>query len=224
MENNLSETAFFVQQENGFGLRWFTPVKEVELCGHATLATAHILFDVLGHAQHSVTFHTHSGALTVERRGKLLCMDFPASPPQRCETPELLAQALGERPLEVWATDDYLAVFEDEETIRKLSPDHTLLGKLDRRGVIVTAPGKEHDFVSRFFAPKYGILEDPVTGSAHCTLAPYWAEHLGKHSLNARQVSKRGGDIHCEVQGERVLLSGHAVLFLQGEIILQEVL
>lgn len=222
MENNLSETAFFIPQEDGYGLRWFTPVKEVELCGHATLATAHVIFDVLGHSRPTITFHTRSGALAVERQGKLLRMNFPASPPQRCETPELLVQALGIRPLEVWAADDYLAVFEDEEVIRKLSPDHSLLSKLDRRGVIVTAPGREHDYVSRFFAPKYGIPEDPVTGSAHCSLAPYWAGRQGKHSLNARQLSKRGGIIHCEMQGERVLLSGYAILFLQGEIFLQE--
>jgi PhzF family phenazine biosynthesis protein len=222
MENNLSETAFFVRQEDGYDLRWFTPVREVELCGHATLATAHVIFDVLGHAKRSVAFHTRSGKLTVERHGKLLRMDFPASPPQRCETPELLAQALGIRPLEVWAAGDYIAVLEDEETVRELLPDHTLLSRLDRRGVIVTAPGKAHDFVSRFFAPKYGIQEDPVTGSAHCSLAPYWAGRLGKHSLNARQVSKRGGNIHCEVKGGRVLLSGQAVLFLHGEIFLQE--
>lgn len=220
MENNLSETAFFVKQGDDYELRWFTPVKEVDLCGHATLASAHVLLDVLGHAEQSVAFQTRSGKLTVERHGKRLRMDFPAIPTQPCEIPELLSDGLGQRPQEVRAADDYLAVFEDEATVRALTPDHTLLSQLDRRGVIVTAPGKAHDFVSRFFAPKYGIPEDPVTGSAHCKLAPYWAERLGKTVLQARQVSKRGGDVHCEMKGTRVLLSGQAVLFMQGEITL----
>lgn len=218
-ENNLSETAFFIKQGEDYGLRWFTPVREVNLCGHATLAAAHVVFEMLGHSAPSVSFHTRSGKLTVERNGKMLRMDFPASPPQRCPTPEPLTQGLGKQPLEVWAAEDYLAVFDDEATIRTLTPDHAWLSQLDRRGVIATAPGKDHDLVSRFFAPKYGIPEDPVTGSAHCMLAPYWAERLGKNVLNARQVSRRGGDVHCEIKGERVLLSGHAALFMKGEIV-----
>lgn len=218
LENNLSETAFFVPQGGDYELRWFTPLKEVDLCGHATLATAHVILDVLGHAEPSVAFHTRSGKLTVERHGQLLRMNFPAIPLEPCEMPALLAEALGQTPQEVRAADDYLAVFADEATVRTLAPDFTLLSQLDRRGVIVTAPGKEYDFVSRFFVPKYGVPEDPVTGSAHCKLAPYWAARLGKTVLHARQVSKRGGDVHCELQGERVLLSGQAVLFMQGEI------
>ena len=218
MENNLSETAFFVPQGGDYELRWFTPLKEVDLCGHATLATAHLILNVLGQEQASVAFHTRSGKLTVERHDKLLRMNFPAIPLQPCDIPELLTEALGQPPLEVWAADDYMAVYAEEATIRALRPDLTLLTQLERRGVIVTAPGDKHDFVSRFFAPKYGVPEDPVTGSAHCKLAPYWSERLGKSVLNARQVSKRGGDVHCEMQGERVLLSGQAVLYLQGEI------
>lgn len=217
-ENNLSETAFFVPAANGFELRWFTPVKEVDLCGHATLATAHVLFKVLGYSQPVIRFATRSGDLFVKKKGTRLEMDFPACPPTLCAIPETLAQALGQRPIEVLAADDYLALFDSEEAVRAITPDHALLAKLDLRGVIVTAPGREVDFVSRFFAPKFGIPEDPVTGSAHCMLAPYWAGKLGKNMLTARQVSKRGGKITCEVQAERVLLAGSAVLFMEAEI------
>ena len=217
-ENNLSETAFFVPANNHFQLRWFTPVSEVDLCGHATLATAHVIFEALGYAEPVITFETRSGELFVEKKGNRLQMDFPACAPTACEAPEALVEGLGVHPIEVLAADDYLAVLDSEAAIHALKPNHGLLGQLDLRGVIVTAPGNQADFVSRFFAPKLGIPEDPVTGSAHCVLAPYWAGKLGKRILSARQVSKRGGDIECEVTTDRVLLSGSAVTFMLAEI------
>lgn len=217
-ENNLPETAFFVSSQNGFKLRWFTPVKEVDLCGHATLATAHVIFEVLGYGKPIITFETRSGDLFVEKKGKRLEMDFPASPPRPCDPLDALVQGLGRHPIEILAADDYLAVFDSEATIRAITPDQGLLGRLDLRGVIVTAPGTDADFVSRFFAPKLGVPEDPVTGSAHCVLAPYWADKLGKNMLSAKQVSKRGGSIDCEVKAGRVILSGHAVTFMEAEI------
>lgn len=217
-ENNLSETAFFVPDAKGFALRWFTPTIEVDLCGHATLAAAHIIFTRLNFANPVITFTTRSGDLSVEKRGHHLAMDFPASPLVSCEISETLAKALGQRPVELLAAADYLAIFENEDAIRNLTPDFALLSQLDLRGVIVSAPGVQVDFVSRFFAPKCGILEDPVTGSAHCLLAPYWARKLGKPSLAARQISARGGDIGCEMQADRVILSGAAVTFMEAEI------
>jgi len=217
-ENNLSETAFFVPTASGFHLRWFSPVREVDLCGHATLATAHVLFEHLGYAKPVVTFETRSGELLVEQRDGRLAMDFPASRPAPCFAPDALIAGLGQQPVEVLSAEDYVAVFEDEATIRGMAPDLARLGELDLRGVCVTAPGDGVDFVSRFFAPKYGIPEDPVTGSAHCALAPYWAARLGKAELEARQVSARGGAIHCQVNGDRVVLSGSAVTFMEGEI------
>jgi PhzF family phenazine biosynthesis protein len=217
-ENNLSETAFFVPTEKGFHLRWFTPATEVELCGHATLASAHVIFNILEYSKPSVSFDTRSGELTVDRRGELLSMNFPAVPAKPCIPPSRLIDGLGQRPNEVLAGDDYVAVFDSEAVVRSISPDLTKLNELDLRGVIVTAPGRDVDFVSRFFAPKFGIPEDPVTGSAHCELAPYWSLKLGKESLNARQVSKRGGDILCQMSGDRVILSGRAITFMEAEI------
>ena len=217
-ENNLSETAFFVPSEKGFDLRWFTPAREVDLCGHATLATAHVIFEILGYAKSVICFETRSGELFVKKQGASLQMDFPACPPTLREIPEMLVQGLGVRPVEMLAADDYLAVFDTEVTIRAITPNHSLLSQLDLRGVIVTAPGADVDFVSRFFAPKFGVPEDPVTGSAHCELAPYWANRFGKNTLAARQVSKRGGNLTCEILGNRVLLSGSAVTFMEAEI------
>lgn len=217
-ENNLSETAFFVPSDKGLHLRWFTPASEVDLCGHATLATAHVIFEILGYTKQAITFETRSGDLLVERKGKQLEMDFPASPPTPRELPEILVKGLGQRPIEVLAAGDYLAVFDSEATVRAITPDMALLGQLDLRGVIITAPGTDVDFVSRFFAPKFGIPEDPVTGSAHCTLAPYWGVRLDKRLLSARQVSKRGGNLTCELKGDRVLLSGSAVTVMEAEI------
>jgi len=217
-ENNLSETAFFVPSKQGYVLRWFTPQKEVNLCGHATLATAHILFELLGYAERTITFETRSGDLTVEKHGNLLRMNFPACPALPCDVPDILIQGLGCKPVEVLAAEDYLVVFASEDIISSITPDQILLAQLDLRGVCITAPGKNVDFVSRFFAPKYGIPEDPVTGSAHCMLAPYWAGKLGKNSLSARQISRRGGNINCEFKGDRVLLAGTAITFMTAEI------
>lgn len=217
-ENNLSETAFFVPTEKGFGLRWFTPLKEVDLCGHATLASAHVIFEALGYAQPVVAFETRSGDLFVKRKGPLLEMDFPACPPVPCALPDLLAEGLGQRPLEVLASDDYLAVFDCEATVRAIAPNQALLGQLDLRCVVITAPGTQVDFVSRVFGPKFGIPEDPVTGSAHCALAPYWGKRLGKDVLSARQVSRRGGNVGCELKSDRVLLSGAAVTVMESDI------
>jgi len=218
-ENNLSETAFFVPAGEAFHLRWFSPVGEIDLCGHATLASAYVLFELLGHAGRAIAFDTRSGRLVVERDGERLAMDFPALPAQPCPAPVALLAGLKRQPVEVLAADDYFAVFESEDDIRALAPDLTELAKLDRRGVCVTAPGRSVDFVSRFFGPKWGIPEDPVTGSAHCTLAPYWATRLGKSRFIARQLSRRGGEVHCELHGARVTIAGHAVKFLEGEIV-----
>jgi len=215
-ENNLSETAFIVSAGADFDLRWFTPVTEVDLCGHATLAAAHVLFNHLDFAGSQISFNTRSGTLTVQRNGDRLAMSFPASVPQPCVPPVELVSALGGRPVAILAAEDYLVVYEDATFVQALQPDLTLLAKLDRRGVIVSAPGTDRDFVSRFFGPRVGIDEDPVTGSAHCQLAPYWAARLGKTALQARQVSARGGDVHCVLEGDRVILSGTAVTFLQG--------
>lgn len=217
-ENNLAETAFFVPQDEGFHLRWFSPLAEVDLCGHATLAAAYVLFNCLGYGKAVVDFATRSGRLSVERRGGLLAMDFPAIAPTPCRPPVALIEGLGHCPLEVLAADDYLAVFASEDDVRALAPDVGKLGQLDRRGVIVTAPGVAADFVSRFFAPKLGVTEDAVTGSAHCELAPYWSSKLGKSRLKAVQVSRRGGEVGCEMNGERVTLLGSAVLFMTAEI------
>jgi PhzF family phenazine biosynthesis protein len=218
-ENNLSETAFFVPSPRGFELRWFTPVKEIDLCGHATLASAHVLFQILGYAAPLVTFETRNGDLFVRRNGAMLEMDFPANPPVACgNVPELLRTSLGRSPIEVLSADVYVAVFDSEATIRAMRPDHSLLRHLDLRAVIITAPGKDVDFVSRYFAPKMGIPEDPVTGAAHCKLAPYWAKRLGKDRLTAKQVSRRGGDLICEMKGDRVLISGAAVTVMETKI------
>ncbi len=217
-ENNLSETAFFVPAQSGFHLRWFTPLAEVDFCGHATLASGHVLFDALDYEKQSVVFETRSGEMTVERSGKLYVMNFPAQPPKPCSPPKALIEALGAKPTEVLAADDYLAVFESQAVVQSLAPDFARLGDLDLRGVIATAPGDDHDFVSRFFGPKLGIDEDPVTGSAHCELTPYWSKRLSKKQLRARQISRRGGDVLCEIAGDRVRLKGSAVTFMVGEI------
>lgn len=218
-ENNLSETAFFVPAGAGFELRWFTPLAEVDLCGHATLASAHVLFEELVHPEPVIRFQTRSGELSVERRGDRLAMNFPARPPLPCDAPSTLIEGLGAQPAEVLAADDYIAVFDSEAAVRALKPDMALLSEFELRGVCATAPGEGAvDFVSRFFAPAVGIPEDPVTGSAHCELAPYWAARLGKNCLRARQISRRGGDVACELQGDRVILAGAAVTFMKAEI------
>ncbi len=217
-ENNLSETAFFVRAGRKFDLRWFTPAAEVDFCGHATLASAHVLFDALGHSEAAVVFETRSGRLTVERSDDLYAMNFPAQPPRPCPLPEALVAGLGAMPSEVLAADDYLAVFDSEAQLRSLEPDFSKLRGLGLRGLIATAPGDDFDFVSRFFAPRLGIDEDPVTGSAHCELAPYWSRRLGRNRLHARQISKRGGEVICEMSGDRVIPKGGADTFMTGEI------
>lgn len=217
-ENNLAETAFFVPSDRGFSLRWFTPTKEVDLCGHATLATAHIIFEKMGYPEPTIVFETRGGELTVRRDEDHLEMDFPSRPPTPCTAPTALIHGLGQHPVQVLAADDYLAVFDSEEQIRSIRPDFALLSQLDLRGVIITAHGIEVDFVSRFFAPKLGVPEDSVTGSAHCELAPYWAARLGKNRMVAKQLSKRGGHLGCEQKGDRVLLYGSAVTFMEAEI------
>jgi predicted PhzF superfamily epimerase YddE/YHI9 len=215
-ENNLSETAFFLREEEGYHLRWFTPAQEVDLCGHATLAAAFVIFEHLEPGREGVTFHTRSGPLVVTRDEERLAMDFPARPPERCDAPEALLQGLGRAPAALLRARDYLAVYESEEEVLALAPRMDLLSQVD--WVIVTAPGRNSDFVSRFFAPGAGIPEDPVTGSAHCTLIPYWSARLGKTALYARQVSARGGELWCEARGERVRIAGQAVLYLKGTI------
>jgi PhzF family phenazine biosynthesis protein len=219
-ENNLSETAFFVASNKGFQLRWFTPVTEVDLCGHATLAAAHVIFNIFGYSEKLITFKTSSGDIVIERNGSLLAMDFPAIIPKSCATPDALLKGLGRIPLEVLSAVDYFAVFDNEEAIYSIMPDYAKLTQLDLRGVIVTAPGRDVDFVSRFFAPKLGVPEDPVCGSAHCELTPYWAKKLQKNNLSAKQLSRRGGDIFCELKGDRITLSGQAVTFMEAEIVI----
>ncbi len=216
-ENNLSETAFFVPSGDHYQLRWFTPGCEVDLCGHATLASAHILFSQLGEAQETLCFDTRSGEVTVTRRGDRLGLNFPARPPAPVTVhPSLIAALGGPDPLEILGSRDYLVRYQTEAELRNLSPNMEALKTVDRFAVIVTAPGTDCDFVSRFYAPAKGVNEDPVTGSAHCTLVPYWAKKLDKTTLHARQVSARGGELFCQLKGDRVEIAGHAVLFLKG--------
>jgi PhzF family phenazine biosynthesis protein len=217
-ENNVSETAYFVRNGEGYDLRWFTPAREIDLCGHATLASAFVIFERLDRNRLSVTFNTKSGPLSVRREANRLSMDFPSRPPERCEVPPALEAGLGRHPVETWKARDYMAVFQSEEDVRSLRPDMEKLATLDAFGVIATAPGTDKDFVSRFFAPRVGVPEDPVTGSAHCTLIPYWSKRLSRQRLSARQVSARGGDLECEDRGNRVTISGSAALFLEGTI------
>jgi PhzF family phenazine biosynthesis protein len=217
-ENNLSETAFVLRRGDVIDLRWFTPQVEVDLCGHATLATAHVLFSEGHVAGEEVRFETQSGVLTVRRAGDLLSMDFPARPPEPTAYGPELSTALGAEPLEVLAARDLLVLFRSETDVATLRPHFDRIAALDAFAVIATAPGREVDFVSRFFAPKAGIAEDPVTGSAHCTLIPFWAGRLGKDDMRARQISRRGGEVFCQNRGARVTISGRAVEFLRGRI------
>jgi PhzF family phenazine biosynthesis protein len=218
-ENNLSETAFLLKSDEGFEIRWFTPLTEVPLCGHATLASAFVVFNFLQWPENIIGFKTRQrGILTVTQKERLLEMDFPAMTPTPKQTPAGLADALGHPPLEVFGAErQLLAVFADERTVSELQPDFGMLTRYGL-GTIVTAPGNQSDFVSRYFAPNVGIPEDPVTGSAHCVLVPYWSQRLGKKRLHARQVSKRGGELFCEDRGERVTIAGKAVLYLEGMI------
>lgn len=220
-ENQLSETAFFVpeQGKGRYALRWFTPTREVDLCGHATLATGHALWRELGETAAALRFATRSGPLTLQREEGLLWMDFPSRPAAECEAPDALLAGLGVQARAVLAADDWLVILDSVAALRGLSPDMRRLAELDLRGVIVSAPGEgEHHFFSRFFAPRFGIDEDPVTGSAHCTLAPYWGSRLDLQRLRGYQTSARGGTVECRCEGDRVHIGGQAVTFLRGEI------
>jgi PhzF family phenazine biosynthesis protein len=218
-ENNLAETAFFVAGPDRYHLRWFTPTTEVDLCGHATLASAWVLFEKLGAKSGEVSFDTRSGVLVVKKAGDLLSMDFPSRPGEPVQAPAALIAGLGcAKPAEVLRARDYLVVLESEEAVRALRPDFAELTKVQTWGIIATAPGKDADFASRFFAPAHGVPEDPVTGSSHCTLIPYWSKRLGKTRLAAHQVSARGGELACEDLGARVSIAGRAALYLEGSI------
>lgn len=219
-ENNLSETAFLVADGADFRLRWFTPTTEVPLCGHATLASAAVVMERLDPTRTQVVFHTRSGRLTVARDGPTYLLDFPVREPVPVAEPPGLAEALGASPVEVLADEcNYLVRLESAQVVRALAPDAVGLQRLDRSGVIVTAAGDQgYDFVSRYFAPAIGILEDPVTGSAHCSLTPYWARRLGRTELRAYQASQRGGEVGCRLVGDRVELRGACVFYLEGEV------
>ena len=218
-ENNLAETAFLVPRGDVHELRWFTPTMEMDLCGHATLASAHVLFRHVGVDGEKLRFQSpQSGELGVARDGERLVLNFPSRPPKACAPSPELAEALGRAPVSLYEARDYMALFESEAEIRALRPNFSLLMALPNNGVVVTAPGTDCDFVSRYFAPRVGIEEDPVTGSTHCYLIPFWAERLGKKKLFARQLSKRGGELFCEQEGERVRIGGEAVTYLSGEI------
>jgi PhzF family phenazine biosynthesis protein len=221
MENNLAETAFVVKSGEEYAIRWFTPAVEVDLCGHATLAAAYVLFHHEGHRGNNIRFDSaRSGLLPVTKQGELLTLDFPYDPCSEVELLPMLTDGFNIAPVKAFkGKTDYMLVYRSEAEIKALAPDFRLLGKIDARGIIVTAPGDKADFVSRFFAPQCGIDEDPVTGSAHTTLTPYWAGVLGKLELSALQLSRRGGSLHCRLVNDRVQISGEARLYLRGEII-----
>jgi PhzF family phenazine biosynthesis protein len=219
-ENNLSETAYFVRTGERYALRWFTPGCEVDLCGHATLASAYVLFHELDARGDTLRFDTKSGELAVRREGERLAMNFPSRAPKPVAVDPGLIEAMGGEPVEILAARDYLLVYRSEAEVRRLTPNMHALARIDRFAFIATARGEDCDFVSRFFAPAKGIPEDPVTGSAHCTLIPYWAAKLGKTTLEARQVSRRGGELFCRLAEDRVEIAGSARLFLRGRIIL----
>ncbi|TND08989.1 MAG: phenazine biosynthesis protein PhzF family [Bacteroidetes bacterium] len=218
-ENNLAETAFFVPLGDDFHIRWFTPAVEVDLCGHATLAAAHVLFEHEQYARKQIRFQSRSGWLEVSKTAGGLTLDFPADELQQLTPDPAMNKAIGAVPLEIWkGKTDYMLVFENQEQVEKLLPDFRLLAKSGGRGIIVTAPGRDCDFVSRFFAPQAGIDEDPVTGSAHTSLTPYWAVRLKKNPLRAMQVSRRGGKLLCSMNAGRVLIEGKAITYLKGTI------
>ncbi len=217
-ENNLSETAFFVQKGNDFSIRWFTPVCEVDLCGHATLATAFVIFNILDYDQNIIEFDSKSGSLKVIKDDDNLILDFPAQPPTPCDTPQEIINALNITPVECLKFEDLIVVLNDESDVQIIEPDFEELKKLGFRGVIITAQSKKYDFVARCFFPGLGIQEDPVTGSAYTQLAPYWATKLGKDIFKAKQLSARGGELICELYKDRVLISGKAVKYMEGKI------
>jgi PhzF family phenazine biosynthesis protein len=220
MQHNLSETAFIAPEHGDYAIRWFTPAVEVALCGHATLASAHVFFNHLNYQKESITFHSKSGPLHVSKRNDgRLTLDFPADNLKRATLVPAIEQGLKTRPLEVYkALTDYMVVLENQQAIEKLAPDFKILAQLPSRGIIATAKGDDTDFVSRCFFPQSGIDEDPVTGSAHTVMAPYWAQQLGKGKLTAIQLSKRKGYLECEIKNDRVLISGNARTYLEGDI------
>lgn len=224
MENNLSETAFALPEGDGWRLRWFTPEGEIDLCGHATLATAYAIFRFAAPELEELHFHTQGGPLTVSRQGELLEMDFPAYTPVQVEVTEEMTAALGVRPLEAWRARDLMCVLEREEDVVHLRPDLRLMAELGGTVCCVTARGGQFDCVSRCFAPKCAVPEDPVTGSTHCMIIPYWAAKTGKTEFTARQASPRGGTLYCRLEGDRVKLAGRAVLYAQSELMLEGVL
>jgi PhzF family phenazine biosynthesis protein len=217
-ENNLSETAFFVPRGDDYDLRWFTPTLETDLCGHATQASGFVVMNRLAPQKSMVRFHTKSGPLMVTRQGDQFAIDLPAQPPSPCTMPPQFVAALGHKPAAILAAKKYLALYDREADVAALAPDTAALREIDRDGVIVSAPGRDCDFVSRYFAPHAGIPEDPVTGSAHSTLVPYWAKRFGKTRLHARQISQRGGELFCELRGDRVVMAGRVALYLEGKI------
>jgi len=223
MENAVAETAFFVPRGRDYAIRWFTPEIEMDLCGHATLATAHVIARHLDRSVESLRFHSNSGELFVRIDAEVITLDFPSRKPEPARAPALILEAFPSKPVEVLKARDYVLVFEDEATIRRLAPDRSLLDRinLDPGGVVATARGRDVDFVSRYFTPQASIFEDPVTGSAHCSLVPYWAEKLGKDSMVAMQLSPRTGTLYCQQQDDRVLLAGKAVTYLEGHLTLQ---
>ncbi len=217
-ENNLSETAYFVKENEAYHIRWFTPNAEVAMCGHATLASAYVLFEIIGINQEEIVFYSKSGILRVARDGEKFTMDFPLQKITQCEIPQDILEAFQDIPIACYKSMDYLVVFDSEEYIQNLAPNLEALKKLDARGVIITSLSKKYDFVTRFFAPKYGIDEDPVTGSAFTQLVPYYINVLKKRKFHAKQISLRGGEVFCKVDGERVEISGYGVKYLEGEI------
>lgn len=219
-ENNLSETAFYVRSGKEFDIRWFTPALEVDLCGHATLAAAFVVFDRKENSKNRVVFNSRSGVLKVEKTEKGFVLDFPITMPEHTDFPEWI-EAVGGKPIGAYkCEDDFLLIYESEQDVKNLNPDYMALKQVPLRGVICSSKGDKHDFVSRFFAPASGINEDPVTGSSHTKLAPYWARILRKETLFAKQISQRGGELKCDLMGKRVKLTGQAKLFLKGCIYL----
>ena len=217
-ENNLSETAFYVTTDNGFHIRWFTPNTEVDLCGHATLAAAFVLFEILNYSKPTIQFQSRSGLLKVSRNKDLLSLNFPAQPAKKCAVPKFLSSAFKQTAIECLKSEDYILVFASEQEVRDAAPKLEYLKHNDLRGVIITAASDNYDFVCRFFAPNYGIDEDPVTGSAYTQLTPYWSDKFGKNSLTAKQISRRGGKLWLEQQQDRVMISGKAVLYMTATI------
>ena len=218
-ENNLSETAFFVEYNNEYEIRWFTPQQEVDLCGHATLASAYVLFKHLTPDKEELIFHSKSGLLKVSRgKSDIISLNFPGRKPTKVSLEQVFIDCFNKEPLSVWKSRDYILEFSDESDVIGLQPDFEAIMKLDSLGLIVTAKGDKYDFVSRFFAPRAGIPEDPVTGSAHSTLIPFWSERLNKRDLTAYQCSARGGELICKNIGDRVIISGKAIQYLEGTI------